>query len=181
MLKMIITQIKRAISVCQKFITQDIFIDIKEHLRAFVGSFIGIGIIAFLQSYILIKEENIFLIASFGASSVLIYGAANSPLAKPRNVIGGQFISAIIGVAIYKLIPDVIWIAAPLAVALSIVIMQITKTLHPPGGATALIAVIGTEKIKLLGYKFAFCPVLLGSLILLFVAFIFNKLSKNSY
>jgi CBS-domain-containing membrane protein len=146
---MIITQIKRAISVCQKFITKEIFIDYKEHFRAFVGSFIGIGIIAFLQSYILIKEENIFLIASFGASSVLIYGAANSPLAKPRNVIGGQFISAIIGVAIYKLIPDIIWIAAPVAVALSIVIMQITKTLHPPGGATALIAVIGTEKIKI--------------------------------
>ena len=176
---MIITQIKRAISFCQKIIIQELLIDYKEHFRAFVGCFIGIGIIAFLQSYILIKEENIFLIASFGASSVLIYGAANSPLAKPRNVIGGQFISAIIGVAIYKLIPDIIWIAAPLAVALSIVIMQITKTLHPPGGATALIAVIGTEKIKLLGYKFAFCPVLLGSLILLFVAFVFNKLSNN--
>ena len=180
-LKMIITEIKRAISVCQKFITREIFIDIKEHFWAFAGSFIGIGIIAFFQSYIFIKEENIFLIASFGASSVLIFGAAKSPFAKPRNVIGGQFISAIIGVAIYKLIPDIIWIAAPLAVASSIVIMQITKTLHPPGGATALIAVIGTEKIKLLGYKFAFCPVLLGSLILLIVAFVFNKLSKDRF
>src|SRR6185369_12864208 len=109
---------------------------------------------AFFQSHLLTKYENIFLIGSFGASSVLIYGAIQSPLAQPSNLIGGHLISAIIGVTIYKTMPDIIWLTAPLAVAFSIVLMQISKTLHPPGGATALIAVIGSEKVKALGYWF---------------------------
>jgi CBS-domain-containing membrane protein len=77
------------------------------------------------------------------------------------------------------LIPDVIWIAAPLAVSLSIVLMQISKTLHPPGGATALIAIIGSDKIKELGYMYVFSPVLVGVLILLFMALIFNNMTSN--
>jgi len=77
------------------------------------------------------------------------------------------------------LVPDIIWIAAPLAVSLSIVLMQITKTLHPPGGATALIAIIGSDKIKALGYIYLFSPVFIGVLILLFTALIFNNLTSN--
>lgn len=120
-----------------------------------------------------------FLIGSFGASSVLVFGAIQSPLAQPRNVIGGQIISAIIGVTIAKFIPDIIWLAAPLAVSTSIIAMQFTKTLHPPGGATALIAIIGTENIKNLGYFYVLSPVLSGSLILLIVALIFNNMTKH--
>jgi len=71
-----------------------------------------------------------------------------------------------------------LWIAAPLAVALSIVMMQITLILHPPGGATALIAVIGSEKVKALGYMYAISPVLTGSLILLIVASAFNNVTS---
>ena len=63
-------------------------------------------------------------------------------------MVGGHLVSAIIGVTVQKLIPDILWISAPLAVSLSIVCMQITKTLHPPGGATALIAVTGSAAIK---------------------------------
>jgi CBS domain-containing membrane protein len=59
--------------------------------------------------------------------------------------------------------------------------MQVTKTLHPPGGATALIAVIGSEKIKALGFLYVLSPVFSGSLILLLVAFIFNNVTKNRY
>ncbi|HSI77294.1 MAG TPA: HPP family protein, partial [Lunatimonas sp.] len=91
--------------------------------------------------------ENIFLIGSFGATAVLVYGAIQSPLAQPRNLLGGHILSAIIGVSVYKMMPEIIWITAPLAVSLSILTMQYTRTLHPPGGATALIAVVGTEKI----------------------------------
>ncbi len=139
----------------------------------------GIGLIAFFQSHLLNKDENIFLIGSFGASSVLIYGAIQSPLAQPRNLIGGHMVSAIIGVTIYKLLPEIIWLTAPLAVAISIVAMQITKTLHPPGGATALIAVIGSEKIKALGYLYVLSPVLTGSLILLVVALVVNNMTTH--
>jgi len=143
-----------------------------------VGSFAGIGIIAFIQSNFLTRFENIFLIGSFGASSVLVYGAIQSPLAQPRNLIGGHLVSAIVGVTVYRIMPDILWLTAPLAVSLSIVFMQITKTLHPPGGATALIAVIGSEKIKALGFMYVVSPVLSGSIILLIVALIFNNITK---
>lgn len=153
--------------------------DFKEHFWSFLGAFIGIGLIGFFQSHLLTKDENIFLIGSFGASSVLIYGAIQSPLAQPRNLVGGHLISAILGVTIYKLLPDIIWLTAPLAVALSIIAMQITKTLHPPGGATALIAVIGSGKIKALGYLYVLSPVLTGTMILLVVALVFNNITTH--
>jgi CBS-domain-containing membrane protein len=146
---------------------------------SFLGSFVGIGSIAFIQSLYLDDTSNLFLIGSFGASSVLIYGAIHSPLAQPRNLIFGHVVSAIIGVAVYKLFPSTLWIAAPLAVSLSIVIMQITKSLHPPGGATALIAVIGSEKIKALGFLYVLSPILTGTLLLFLVALLFNNLTKN--
>ena len=66
--------------------------DYKEHFWSFVGAFFGIGLIAFFQSQQLTKNENLFLIGSFGASSVLIYGAIQSPLSQPRNLIGGHVI-----------------------------------------------------------------------------------------
>lgn len=158
---------------------KETLVDAKEHLWTFIGSFFGIGLIALIQSQSFDKLENIFLIGSFGASSVLIYGAIQSPLAQPRNLVGGHLISALIGVTVYKLIPDPVWISAPLAVSLSIITMQMTKTLHPPGGATALIAVIGTPKVKALGFLYVISPVLSGVLILLLVAIIVNNLTKN--
>lgn len=126
-------------------------------------------------------NENIFLIGSFGASSVLVFGAIQSPLAQPRNLIGGHVVSAIVGVTIYQLLPEIIWLTAALSVALSIVLMQITKTLHPPGGATALIAVIGSEKIKSLGYLYVLSPVFTGCVILLAVAMVFNNMTTNRH
>jgi CBS-domain-containing membrane protein len=172
-------RIKRGLRVFRYVIYKETLVDYKEHFWSFIGAFVGIGIIAFLQSHLLTKEENIFLIGSFGASSVLIYGAIQSPLAQPRNLIVGHLISAFIGVTIYKLLPDIIWLTAPLAVALSIVAMQITKTLHPPGGATALIAVIGSEEIKTLGYFYVLSPVLTGTIILFIVALIFNNITTH--
>lgn len=172
-------KIKRGLRLSRYVIYKETLVDYREHFWSFVGAFVGIGLIGFFQSLVVTREENIFLIGSFGASSVLIYGAIQSPLAQPRNLIGGHLISALIGVTIYKLIPDIIWLTAPLAVALSIVGMQITKTLHPPGGATALIAVIGSEKIKALGYLYVFSPVLTGSLILFMVALVFNNVTKH--
>lgn len=118
-------------------------------------------------------QDNVFLIGSFGASSVLIYGIINSTLAQPRNLIGGHLVSAIAGVTVPQLIPNERWLAAALAVALSIVMMQVTKTLHPPGSATALIAKIGTEKVKALGYWYVLSPVLSGVIILFLVAWLF--------
>ncbi len=171
--------LKRQLRISKYVIYKETLLDYKELFWSFVGAFIGIAAIAFFQTNFLSRSENVFLIGSFGASAVLLYGATNSPLSQPRNVIGGHLISSLIGVTIYRFMPDVIWITAPLAVAASIVVMQMTKTLHPPGGASALIAVIGTEKIKALGYWYVLSPVLIGALILLFTALIFNNIPAH--
>jgi CBS-domain-containing membrane protein len=171
--------IRRSYRISRYVIYKETLLDFKEQFWSFIGSFAGIGLIAFIQSRYLSSMENVFLIGSFGASSVLIYGAIQSPLAQPRNLIGGHVISALVGVTVFKLMPDLIWLTAPLAVSVSIIAMQITKTLHPPGGATALIAVIGSEKIKALGYFYVLSPVLSGVLILLLTALVFNNMTKD--
>lgn len=122
--------------------------------------------------------DQVMIIGSFGASAVLIYGAVRSPLAQPRNLVGGHVLSAIIDVSVYKLLPDQLWIASALSVSTAIFAMHATKTLHPPGGATALIAIIGSPKIHDLGYFYVILPVGLGALIMLFVALIINNITK---
>ncbi|MCF6132022.1 HPP family protein [Flavobacterium wongokense] len=174
-----IKKIKRGYRRTRYILYKETLINFREHFWAFVGSFIGIGIIAYLQSQTLPHSDVIYLIGSFGASSVLVYGVIQSPLAQPRNLIGGHLVSALIGVTVQKLAPDILWITAPLAVSLSIVLMQITKTLHPPGGATALIAVTGSAELKNLGYWYVVSPVLVGSMILLLVALFFNNITSN--
>ncbi len=150
-----------------------------ELLWALIGSAIGIGVCAFLSATYFEPRDLSLLIGSFGASAVLVYGAIKSPLAQPRNLIGGHVISALVGVTCVKLFGSTIWIAAAMAVSLAIVAMLATKTLHPPGGATALIAVVGGPKIHNLGFLYAFIPAGAGALVLLFVALIVNNLSRN--
>lgn len=176
---MTLKKIKRTYRKTKYVLYKETLVDFTEHFWAFLGSFIGLGIITYLQYKTLPQQDIVFLIGSFGASCVLVYGVIQSPLAQPRNLVGGHLVSAIIGVSVQKLLPDLTWIAGPLAVSLSIVFMQITKTLHPPGGATALIAVTGSAEIKNLGYIYVISPVLLGTLILLAIALIFNNLTKN--
>ena len=172
-------KIKRSYRHARYVLYTETLVDFKEHFWAFTGSFIGLGIIAYLQYNVFLPQDYVVLIGSFGASCVLVYGVIQSPLAQPRNLIGGHVISALIGVTIQKLVPDILWLSAPLAVSLSIIFMQITKTLHPPGGATALIAVTGSAQIKALGYMYVLSPVLSGATILLIAALIFNNITKN--
>jgi CBS domain-containing membrane protein len=174
-----IQKIKRGYRKTKYILYKETLIDYKEQFWSFLGSFVGIGILAYIQSIHFKGNDAVYLIGSFGASSVLVYGIIQSPFSQPRNLVGGHVISAIIGVTVHKLIPDIIWIAAPLAVSFSIIFMQMTKTLHPPGGATALIAVIGSDKIKSLGYMYVLSPVLMGVLILLFIALIFNNMTPS--
>jgi CBS-domain-containing membrane protein len=172
-------KIKRGYRKTRYILYKETLIDYKEHLWSFIGSFVGIGILSYLESIRFSGTDIVFLIGSFGASSVLVYGIIQSPFSQPRNLIGGHLISAIIGVTINKLVPDIIWLSAPLAVSLSIIFMQITKTLHPPGGATALIAVTGSAQIKDLGYMYVLSPVLDGVLILFVTALIFNNMTSG--
>lgn len=171
--------IKKGYQKTKYILYKETLVDFQEHFWAFIGAFIGMGIIAYLQYNAFPKEDFVFLIGSFGASCVLVYGVIQSPLAQPRNLIGGHVISAIVGVTMAKIFPDTIWLASALAVAAAIVLMQITKTLHPPGGATALIAVTGSPAILKLGYWYVLTPVLSGAIILLLVALIFNNMTSN--
>ena len=122
---------------------------------------------------------SMFVIGSFGASAVLVYGAPLAEFSQPRNLVGGSVLSAVLGVAIYQLLGDYMVLASALAVSLSIALMYLTRTLHPPGGATALIAVIGGEQVHQLGFLYALMPVLVGSVLLLMVALVVNNLSTD--
>ena len=120
-----------------------------------------------------------FLIGSFGASAGALYSAPRADLAQPRNVIGGHLLSALIGVTAFKLLGAHVGLAAALAVATSIAVMQLTHTAHPPGAATALIAVLGPAKVHALGYEFVLTPVLVGAAIMLLIALALNNLSPD--
>ena len=153
--------------------------DISNLFWSWIGSFLGIMAIAYFHTDFLDDSDLTLVLSSFGASAVLIYGAVNSPLSQPKNLIGGHIISAIIGVISYKLFSSNLFLASAIAVSSAILIMQLTLTLHPPGGATALIAVIGTPQIHELGFFYVLVPVFSGAMILFLIAFVINNIPKN--
>jgi len=154
-------------------------VSLSEIFWSWIGAFFGIGAVAFINYNIFKGTDLVMIIGSFGASAVLIYGAIRSPLAQPRNLIGGHIISAIVGVTIYKLLHNQMWLASAVAVATAIAIMHATRTLHPPGGATALIAVIGSPKVHNLGYLYAVIPAGLGAVIMLLIAVLINNIPAS--
>ncbi len=154
-------------------------VSFSEIMWSWIGSFLGISAVSYINYNIIDKTDFVMVIGSFGASAVLIYGAIRSPLAQPRNFVGGHILSAIIGVTCYKLFSSQMWLASSLAVATAIAVMHATKTLHPPGGATSLIAVIGSSKIHSLGYLYVLIPTGLGALVMLLVALLVNNIPKN--
>ncbi len=154
-------------------------VNFSEIAWSWIGAFLGITPVAFLNTTLFHGDDLVFIIGSFGASAVLIYGAVKSPLAQPRNLVGGHLLSAFIGVVSFKLFYPFPWFAASFSVATAIAVMHATQTLHPPGGATALIAVIGSEKIHTLGFWYVLIPVGVGVVIMLIIALIVNNLAKN--
>ena len=150
-----------------------------EIFSAWVGSCLAIACIALLERYATGNSGFPLLIGSFGASAVLAFGAIRSPLAQPRNLVGGHFLSALVGVSCYFLFPGTPWLASCLAVATAIALMHVTKTLHPPGGATALIAVIGGADIHRLGYWYVLLPCGAGACCMLLLALLTNNLGAR--
>jgi CBS-domain-containing membrane protein len=148
----------------------------REMAWSWLASLAGMGLLALVHHLWFAGTSLPLMFGPLGASSVLIHGAPKSPLAQPRNLLGGHIISALVGVAAYQILPSQPHLAAPLAVATSIALMHLTKTLHPPGGATALIAVIGDDNIHALGFTYLLFPAGLGALILLLTALAFNNL-----
>jgi CBS-domain-containing membrane protein len=146
---------------------------------SWIGSFLGIAAVALLHYKLVDQQGLMLLLGSFGASAVLIYGAVRSPLAQPRNLLGGHILSAIVGVTAFQWLEAFPWLAAAVAVSTAIALMHLTKTLHPPGGATALIAVIGGESVHKLGYLYVVMPVALGACVMLAIALIVNNIPRT--
>ena len=155
------------------------WVSLKEVLVSWVGAFLGIFVVGFLGHLVHLDQQDIlFLIGSFGASAVLLYGTPGVPLAQPRNLMGGHILSALTGVLLYGWIAEPLYLSGALSVATAIAVMHLTKTTHPPGGATALIAVIGCERVHQLGFLYVLSPVALRALIMLVVALIVNNLTS---
>lgn len=150
-----------------------------EVLWAFVGSAIAIWVCGYISERYFESRDLTLMVGSLGASAVFVFGAVRSPFAQPRNLVGGHIVSGIVGVACFQLFDGTSWPAAALAVSFASAAMLATKTMHPPGGATALIAVIGGQKVHALGFLYPFLPAGLGAVILLAVALLINNLSRN--
>lgn len=154
-------------------------VGIAEIFWSWIGAFLGIAAVGFLHFKFFDQTGLVMIIGSFGASAVLIYGAIRSPLAQPRNLIGGHVLSALIGVAVFKMLGHQPWLAAALAVSTAIALMHLTKTLHPPGGATALIAVIGGDAVHRLGFLYALVPAGSSAVVMLLIALAVNNIPKS--
>lgn len=138
-----------------------------------VGGFIGILLTMWVSLHYLGTQGAALLVASMGASAVLLFAVPHGALSQPWPLLGGHIVSAMIGVACAQTLANPL-IAAPLAVALAIIAMHYLRCIHPPGGATAITAVIGGSEVHALGYQFVLTPVLLNTAILLFAAVALN-------
>jgi CBS domain-containing membrane protein len=152
-----------------------------ERLRAGVGALFGIALTGGVAHLLPGDAFAIpLLIAPMGASAVLLFGVPASPLAQPWSIIGGNLISAIVGVTCARLVHDPVD-AAALGVGLAICAMFALRCVHPPSGAVALTAVLGGPPIHALGYGFVLAPVALQSVVLLGSAIAFHALTRHRY
>ena len=146
-----------------------------------LGALFAIGLTGFFSHLVVGSASFVpLIVAPIGASAVLLFALPASPLAQPWPVIGGNVIATVVGVAVSKIIPDPV-VASGVAVSLAILAMSLTRSLHPPGGAAALTAVIGGQAVTSAGFMFALTPVALNSAIIVLVAIIFHRLARTNY
>jgi len=144
-----------------------------EKLISGLGAVIGIYAIWLVTSLFVDQSVAPLIVASMGASAVLLFAVPHGQLSQPWNLGAGHIFSAIVGVSCAIAIPDQA-LAGAMAVGLAIVVMHYTQSIHPPGGATALMAVIGGPSIHHLGFSYVVTPVLINVLVILFIAVAFN-------
>ena len=155
--------------------------NLRDRVIACFGALIGIGLTGFVTALILGQSMALpVIVAPIGASAVLIFAVPASPLAQPWSIIGGNVISALVGITIMQFVDNQV-LAIGLGVGLAIAAMSFGRCLHPPGGAAALTAIIGGPAVTELGYKFAFIPVGLNSVMLVVLGIVFHKLTRRKY
>lgn len=149
-----------------------------EKLISALGALLGILAVywgtrlAFPHGY-MNTAGNFLMVTSMGASAVLLFAVPHGALSQPWAVLGGHLVSAFVGVTCHQLFPHQIWTGA-LAVGLAVGAMHYLRCIHPPGGATALSAVIGGAEIYALGYHYLFMPILTNVMAILVMAVVFN-------
>ncbi len=144
-----------------------------EKLVATLGGIVGITLVSFISFQVSGASGAALIVPSMGASAVLLFAVPHGKLSQPWALLGGHVLSAFIGVVSFKVFGDT-YIAAGFAVGLAIGIMHVFNCIHPPGGATALAAVIGGPAIHDLGFMYVLSPILLNTIVILSVAIIFN-------
>ncbi len=144
-----------------------------EKLVSTLGGVLSIVLVVAIGYKVLGNTGAVLIIPSMGASAVLLFAVPHGRLSQPWSVFGGHLVSAIVGVACYQLVPEP-FLAAGLAVGLAIGAMHLLSCIHPPGGATALAAVISGPAIHALGYGYVFMPTLFNATVMLTVAIFFN-------
>lgn len=149
-------------------------LSIKGRLLAVVCCFGAILIAALMTEFFIGNSHNPILIASMGASAVILFIIPNSPLAQPWCFAGGQLVSALVGITCAQIITD-IPLAASVATGGSVLLMLLLRCLHPPATATALTPVISGHAIVSLGYSYALIPVGINVLVMLIMTIVVNR------
>ena len=145
----------------------------KEKIISALGGGISILMIVSVTSLFIQFDNAGLIVASMGASAVLLFAVPHGPLSQPWAVFVGHMVSAFIGVSCNLSFSEPV-MAASLAVGISIGVMYYFRCIHPPGGATALTAVMGGPDIHSLGFQFIFTPVLINVILILLTAYLFN-------
>ena len=154
---------------------------LRDRLFACIGGMTGVALTSLVSAVTLHGSISLpLLVAPIGASAVLVFAVPASPLAQPWSVVGGNVISALVGVIVARFVPAP-HLAVGLAVGGAILSMSLLRCLHPPGGAAALTAVIGGPAVLGTDYAFPFAPVGINSLILVLTGIAFHKASGHSY
>jgi CBS domain-containing membrane protein len=153
---------------------------LRDRLLACVGALAGVVVTGFICSFASSRIFVPLLVAPIGASAVLLFAIPASPLAQPWSIIGGNALSALVGVIVAHLgMPTTV--AAGTAVAGAILTMSIFRCMHPPGGAAALTAVMGGPAVIAAGWAFPLLPVAINSIALVAAGFAYHRFSGHSY
>ncbi|HEY9035336.1 MAG TPA: HPP family protein [Pseudomonadales bacterium] len=145
-----------------------------EKLVSSLGAGLGILLIFYISYRITDYQGALAILPSMGAAAVLLFAVPHGPLSQPWALFAGNLLGAASGVTAALLISNP-FIASAMAVGLSVLMMHLARCLHPPGGATALAAVVGGEAIQQLGYWYVLVPTLLNCLVIFAVAMLFNN------
>lgn len=140
-----------------------------------LGGLIAIAVITLVTQRVAGPAAVMPVVASMGASAVLLFATPHGPLAQPWPFVGGHLISAVAGVtcALFIASPT---LAAAASVGLAVTLMYYGRCIHPPGGATALTAVLGGPALRATGYQYVLLPVAINVVLMLAVAVAFNAI-----